>query len=152
MSPRLNITHCCVLQLEEADELLSEEEVWYVLSEMAQVSIVSVRMCTLHVYALSPSIVLCLCIVCRILAPGAYAFLAVKTPAPLYLHMTWHWLQGLHFLHANGVLHLDVKPDNIYRDADGTLKLGDFGLAVLRHQWVCTFPCRRSLLLALLLK
>ena len=45
-------------------------------------------------------------------------------------------LQGLHFLHANGVLHLDVKPDNIYRDADGILKLGDFGLAVLRHQWV----------------
>jgi len=37
MSPRLNITHCCVLQLEEANELLSEEEVWYVLSEMAQV-------------------------------------------------------------------------------------------------------------------
>ena len=59
-----------------------------------------------------------------------------------YLHITWPCLQGLHFLHANGVLHLDVKPDNIYRDADGTLKLGDFGLAVLRHQWVRTFPCR----------
>ncbi|KAL0054481.1 hypothetical protein WJX82_009592 [Trebouxia sp. C0006] len=67
-----------LFELEKANELLSEEEVRYVLSEMAQ---------------------------------------------------------GLHFLHANGVLHLDVKPDNIYRDADGTLKLGDFGLAVLRHQW-----------------
>lgn len=48
-------------------------------------------------------------------------------------------LQGLDFLHANGVLHLDVKPDNIYRDADSVLKLGDFGLAVLRHQWVSAF-------------
>ncbi len=66
--------------------------------------------------------------------------------------MTWHCLQGLHFLHANGVLHLDVKPDNIYRDADGTLKLGDFGLAVLRHQWVCIFPCRKLLLLVLILE
>lgn len=46
-------------------------------------------------------------------------------------------LQGLQFLHANEVLHLDVKPDNIYRDSEGVLKLGDFGLAVLRHQWVC---------------
>lgn len=49
-------------------------------------------------------------------------------------------MQGLCFLHANGVLHLDVKPDNIYRDADGVLKLGDFGLAVLRHQWVTSLP------------
>lgn len=47
-------------------------------------------------------------------------------------------LQGLHFLHTNEVLHLDVKPDNIYRDSEGVLKLGDFGLAVLRHQWVST--------------
>ena len=27
----------CALQLEQANELLSEEEVWYILSEMAQV-------------------------------------------------------------------------------------------------------------------
>ncbi len=50
MSPRLNITHCCVLQLEEADELLSEEEVWYVLSEMAQVNLVSEHRFSAHVY------------------------------------------------------------------------------------------------------
>lgn len=38
-----------LLQLEEANELLSEEEVWYVLSEMAQVSFgasPSVQHCT----------------------------------------------------------------------------------------------------------
>ncbi|KAK9819802.1 hypothetical protein WJX72_002609 [[Myrmecia] bisecta] len=43
--------------------------------------------------------------------------------------------QGLSFLHAHGVLHLDIKPDNIYRDNAGTFKIGDFGLAVLRKQW-----------------
>ena len=92
------------------------------------------------------------CVAFKILALGTFARLAVTTPAPLYLHITWHCLQGLDFLHANGVLHLDVKPDNIYQDADGTLKLGDFGLAVLRHQWVYIFPCGKSLLLALLLE
>lgn len=39
-------------------------------------------------------------------------------------------------LHAAGVLHLDVKPANVYADSAGHLKLGDFGLAVLHHQWV----------------
>ncbi len=43
---------------------------------------------------------------------------------------------GLAFLHAAGVLHLDVKPGNVFVDAAGGLRLGDFGLAVLRHQWV----------------
>ncbi|KAL4858673.1 Wee1-like protein kinase [Chlorella vulgaris] len=40
---------------------------------------------------------------------------------------------GLHFLHSNGVLHLDIKPDNLYLAA-GTWRIGDFGLAVAREQ------------------
>lgn len=43
---------------------------------------------------------------------------------------------GLAHLHANGVLHLDVKPGNVFADGAGGLKLGDFGLAVLKHLWV----------------
>lgn len=59
--------------------------------------------------------------------------------------------QGLAFLHASNVLHLDIKPDNIYLSAasglpDGavaspgavagwaTCRIGDFGLAVAREQ------------------
>jgi serine/threonine protein kinase len=36
--------------------------------------------------------------------------------------------EGLRFLHDNQVLHRDIKPGNIYLDADGQAKLGDFGL------------------------
>lgn len=38
-------------------------------------------------------------------------------------------LNALAFLHANGVIHGDVKPSNMLIDAQGRVKLGDFGLA-----------------------
>lgn len=38
-------------------------------------------------------------------------------------------LSALHFLHANGVVHGDVKPSNLMVDAQNRVKLGDFGLA-----------------------
>ena len=42
---------------------------------------------------------------------------------------------GLEFLHRNSVLHLDIKPDNLYRKkaiggSFGCWKIGDFGLAI----------------------
>ncbi len=38
--------------------------------------------------------------------------------------------EGLHFLHKNNLVHLDVKPSNIFLCLSGRLKLGDFGLAI----------------------
>jgi len=38
-------------------------------------------------------------------------------------------LNALNFLHANGVIHGDVKPSNMLIDPQGRVKLGDFGLA-----------------------
>ncbi len=37
---------------------------------------------------------------------------------------------GLRHCHAHGVLHLDVKPANVFLDSTATAKLGDFGLAL----------------------
>jgi len=38
--------------------------------------------------------------------------------------------KGMEFMHAHGVVHNDIKPDNMLIYTDGTLKLTDFGLAI----------------------
>jgi membrane-associated tyrosine/threonine-specific cdc2-inhibitory kinase len=42
--------------------------------------------------------------------------------------------QGLDFLHSHGVIVMDIKPDNLFLNAAGTLQIGDFGLAVTSSQ------------------
>jgi hypothetical protein len=67
---------------------------------------------------------------------------------PLYAHCdVWHWLEadkrsifetlallrqvlcGLEHVHRMGVVHADVKPENVFVTGDGTGKLGDFDVS-----------------------
>ena len=43
--------------------------------------------------------------------------------------MTRQTLSGLAYLHQEGVLHRDLKADNILLDTDGTCKISDFGIS-----------------------
>ena len=36
---------------------------------------------------------------------------------------------ALYYAHQHSIIHRDVKPDNLYLMSDGTIKLGDFGIA-----------------------
>ena len=43
-------------------------------------------------------------------------------------------LQGVQHLHLNDLIHRDLKPSNIFFSADGTIKVGDLGLGVIKQQ------------------
>ncbi len=60
---------------------------------------------------------------------------AVRTQPPMSLErkvgIVLQTLAGLHHAHQAGIVHRDVKPANIFLNADGSVKIMDFGVARL---------------------
>ena len=71
----------------------------------------------------------------------------MKAPPPLTLddklNVVAQLCDGLSYAHEQGVVHRDVKPDNVFLLEDGSVKLLDFGIAKL-HDVDADAPGRRA--------
>jgi serine/threonine protein kinase/class 3 adenylate cyclase len=57
-----------------------------------------------------------------------------RLPLPRVIEIGQALCRGLEFAHGHRIIHRDLKPGNVWLTADGTAKLGDFGLAVALDQ------------------
>lgn len=65
--------------------------------------------------------------------PGGDLFTLLETdkklPPAQIRSFTYELLEGLSYLHSQGVIYCDLKPSNVLLNEYGTLKLSDFGLS-----------------------
>jgi class 3 adenylate cyclase/Cdc6-like AAA superfamily ATPase len=73
-------------------------------------------------------------IISQYMAGGAVDGLGLPLSAARTLEIATGVCRGLAHAHAHGVVHRDLKPGNVWLSADGTAKIGDFGLAVALQQ------------------
>ncbi|XP_005996386.1 serine/threonine-protein kinase STK11 isoform X1 [Latimeria chalumnae] len=53
-------------------------------------------------------------------------------------------VDGLEYLHSQGIVHKDIKPGNLLLTTDGTLKISDLGVAEALHPFAADDMCKTS--------
>jgi serine/threonine-protein kinase len=77
-------------------------------------------------------------------AAGGPLSARIPLPAPDAVRVAIQLCQGLAQVHDHGIVHRDIKPQNVLFDASGAAKLADFGIARLLHENV-TGPITKSM-------
>ena len=69
-------------------------------------------------------------------------YVASKGPLPSHVaaNLIYQAAQGLQHAHEKGMIHRDIKPQNLMRTRDGSVKILDFGLARLASQALQSAP------------
>lgn len=67
----------------------------------------------------------CVCVLQELLAAAPLSKLPLYQSHKYFIQL----IDGLEYLHGQGVIHNDIKPGNLLLTLDDTLKISDFGVA-----------------------
>lgn len=120
-----------VIPIDQPNDIVAKLQEARILALCEHKHVLEVRAADVAIIENQPHVV----IECKLMANGSiqslleHGFLSLKAAA----NMVRQALFGLDHLHANGILHCDIKPGNLLLDDAMTIKLSDFGLAMHIH-------------------
>lgn len=65
------------------------------------------------------------------LIDGVFKKNKYRIPIPICKRILYQILMGLKEIHQSGIIHRDIKPQNLLFDENFTIKIADFGLSAL---------------------